>query len=94
MLPPGIVLHLREARAARGLTLAAVEQAAQAQGEVLGHCNKSSLQRYELGQVALDVVTLWRLATLYHTAPHLLVEYVGWPVPQPCTCPCHNQRED
>ena len=60
--------------------------------EVTGR-SKSYWQRVWVGQSEVGHRALARLAWLLGTAPQVLVEYPDWPVPPPCTCPCHRQRE-
>lgn len=87
MLYPEIRLHLREIRIQRQLSLREVEERTQ-------HAiTKSYLHQAEAGACDLTLRRLLWLAEAYQTAPWALAECPAWPVPQPCTCPCHDQRE-
>ena len=88
MPPPGILLHLGATRDRLGWTLREVEE------RTAKAITKSWLQRAEADLCALPVHKLLALANAYNTSPLVLVEYVGWPVPTPCACPCHTSRED
>lgn len=87
MHPSGILLHLGATRDRLGLTLREVEE------RTAKAISKSWLQRAEADLCAIPVHKLLSLANTYNISPHVLVEYVDWPVPKPCTCPCHSQRE-
>jgi len=86
MLQPEIRLHIREICEARGLTLRVLQDETER--------SKSYWQRVWVGKAEVGHRALARLARVTQTPPYALVEYVEWPVPKPCTCPCHTSREE
>ena len=85
MPEPKITLYIRHHRQDQGRTLV----------EVATKVGRSTtyLHRAELGQGDLSLYVLQGLADALQVAPWHLAEFVGWPVPTPCTCPCHATRE-
>lgn len=80
-----VSVHIRRYRRALGLSLREVALASR--------CSKNYVHQAELRKGDCSIYTLGHIADRLEIAPWLLVTYPQWPVPPPCTCPCHSQQE-